>query len=87
MLPRTTAAALRGFTDADRWESLSMPLLLVDDRDGRIIAELETQEQALRLLAELGGDDAPDFLCLVELHERPGAIFGTESSVTMRPLR
>jgi hypothetical protein len=64
-----------------------MPLLLVDDRDGRVIAELESQEQALRLLADLGGDDAPEFLCVVELHERPGAILGAESSVTMRPLR
>jgi hypothetical protein len=64
-----------------------MALLLVDDGDGRIVAELENQEQALRLL-ETWADDDPDTadsLCIVALHDRPGAMVGTESSVTIRP--
>jgi hypothetical protein len=66
-----------------------MTLLLVDDRDGRIVAELESQEQALRLLETLSSNDpdTADFLCIVAFRDRPGAMVGTESSVTIRPLQ
>ena len=65
-----------------------MALLLVDDRDGRIVAELESQEEALLLLERLASDDseAVDSLCLVSFHDNPGAVVGTASSVSIRPL-
>jgi hypothetical protein len=65
-----------------------MPLLLVDERDGRVIGELESQEQALRLLARLDVDhpELAGRLCVVELRDRQGTLVGTESSVTIRPL-
>jgi hypothetical protein len=60
----------------------------VDGRDGRVVAELESQEQAIHLLATLDSDDPvlPD-LCIVAFHDRQGTIVGTESSVTIRPLQ
>ena len=65
-----------------------MPLLLVDDRDGRIVTELESQEQALHLLARLDSDHprASEHLCIVEFQDSPGTIVGTQSSVTFRTL-
>jgi hypothetical protein len=67
----------------------AMPLLLVDDRDGRVVAELESQEQVLCVLETLARDDLypSDDLCIVELQDRQGPILATESSVTIRPLR
>ena len=68
---------------------IEMPLLLVDDRDGRVITELESQEEGLRLLEAMARDDpnTPEYLCLVALDDREGAILRTESSVTIRPLQ
>jgi hypothetical protein len=64
-----------------------MALLLVDDRDGRILAEVQTEEDARRVLeAWLSEDGMPDYLCLVETTSRRGAFFGTDSSVKVRPL-
>jgi hypothetical protein len=65
-----------------------MTLLLVDDRDGRVVAELESHEEALDLLATLDMQDPQlaDCLCVVEFNDRPGAIVGRESSVTIRSL-
>ena len=65
-----------------------MTLLLVDDRDGRVIAELVSHEQALSLLERMAGDDAgsADHYCIVTLNDRQGEIFGAESSVTIRTL-
>ena len=61
---------------------------LVDDRDGRVVAELDSQEEALRILGALGTEDetVPDYLCIVEFHDHQGAIVGTDTSVTIRPL-
>ncbi|NUR75582.1 MAG: hypothetical protein HOQ28_04745 [Thermoleophilia bacterium] len=66
-----------------------MAVLLVDDRDGRILDELETVEDAQRVLEGWARDDGsiPDYLCLVELRSHHGAILGTHSSVKIRPLR
>ena len=65
-----------------------MTLLLVDDRDGRIVAELESQEEALLVLESLADEDpdTADSLCIVVFHDRSGGMVGTESSVTLRPL-
>jgi hypothetical protein len=35
-----------------------MPLLLVDDRDGRIVAELESEDEAVRVLEAMAGKDS-----------------------------
>jgi hypothetical protein len=65
-----------------------MPVLLVDDRDGRVVAELESQEEALRVLEALARDDTtiPEWCCLVELDSRHGAIVGMDTSLEIRPL-
>jgi hypothetical protein len=65
-----------------------MSLLLVDDRDGRIVAEIATEQQARRVLDAWAFDDGsiPDYLCLVEVRSHHGAILGTDSSVRVRPL-
>jgi hypothetical protein len=61
--------------------------LLVDDRDGRIVAEVETEEDAKRLFeAWVGEHSWPPYLCLVEMHSHHSAIFGSDSSVKVRPL-
>ena len=62
--------------------------LVVDDRDGRVLAELERHEEALSLLEALARDDpdTPDYLCIVAFHDRQGAMLGAESSVTIRSL-
>jgi hypothetical protein len=54
-----------------------MALLLVDDRDGRILCERETEEQLLELLERLADQAVPEYLCPVEMRDRPGALLGT----------
>jgi hypothetical protein len=63
-------------------------LLLVDDQDGRVVAEVESQEQALRLLACLDSADPElaESLCIVAFHEGQGGLLGVDSSLTMRTL-
>ena len=65
-----------------------MPLLLVDDRDGRVVAYLETQDEALRILEAFVRDDEslPPYLCLVETSSRHGALVGADTSVAIRRL-
>jgi hypothetical protein len=65
-----------------------MPLLLIDDRDGRIVAEIETAEQAHAIVRRWAVDDLslPDYLCLVRVDSSPGEIFGVDTSVKVRPL-
>jgi hypothetical protein len=65
-----------------------MVVLLVDDRDGRIVAEIETEDDARRVLEGWTRDDGsiPEYLCLVELGSRHGAVFGVDTSVKVRPL-
>jgi hypothetical protein len=66
-----------------------MALLLVDERDGRIVAEVETAEDAQAIVEAWVRDDGsvPDDYCLIELKSHHGAIFGSDSSVKVRPLR
>lgn len=65
-----------------------MTLVLVDDRDARIVAEIASYERATQLLEAMFRSDSqiPEYLCLVELRERPGALVETQSSVAIRPL-
>ena len=65
-----------------------MPLLLVDDRDGRIVAELRGEDEAVRALEAMASDDGsvPDYLCLVECRSRHGSLLGTDTSITIRTL-
>ena len=62
--------------------------MLVDDRDGRIVAEVETEGDAQPVLEAWATDDGtmPDYLCLVEVRSHHGAILGTDTSVKIRPL-
>ena len=66
-----------------------MAVLLVDDRDGRVLAVIESVEEAQRVLEAWARDDGsvPDYVCLVELRSHQGAIVGTDSSTKIRPLR
>lgn len=65
-----------------------MPVLLVDDRDGRVVAELMTDDDVRGVLEAWGAEDGtlPDYLCLVEMKAHHGALLGTDSSVKIRPL-
>ena len=64
-------------------------MLLVDDRDGRVVAEIETEADARAVLEAWSRDDGglPDYVCLVELHEHHGTLIGTDTTVRVRPLR
>jgi hypothetical protein len=64
-----------------------VPVLLVDDRDGRIVAEL-TDDEVRGVLETWATDDGalPDYLCLVEMNSHHGTLFGSDSSVRIRPL-
>jgi hypothetical protein len=65
-----------------------MALLLVDDRDGRIVSEIETEEQAQPVLDAWLREDGsiPEYLCLIEVHSHHGALLGSDTSVKIRPL-
>ena len=65
-----------------------MPLLLVDDRDGRVLDVIETQEDVLRLLESFVSPDRalPDGVALVEVGSHHRALLGTDTSVAIRPL-
>jgi hypothetical protein len=56
-----------------------MPLLLVDDRDGRIVAEVQSEEQALRVLEAMSGEEVPDYLCLVDFQSNHGSLLGADT--------
>jgi hypothetical protein len=65
-----------------------MTVLLVDDRDGGVVAALETEEDVQRVLEAWARDDGsiPGYLCLVELRSHHGAILGADTSVRIHPL-
>ena len=60
-----------------------MSVLLVDDRDGRIVAELATAEEIQRIVEAWARDDGdiPDYLSLVELRSHHGALVGTDATI------
>jgi hypothetical protein len=62
-------------------------LLLVDNRDGRVLTALESPEEGLRLLEAMATSKLPDYLCIVRFDDRQGEILGTESSLRVRPLQ
>lgn len=65
-----------------------MPLLLVDDRDGRIVAELESEDEALAVLEAMARDDEtlPEYFCLVEFRSAQGSVLGSETTIKLRTL-
>jgi len=65
-----------------------MSLLLVDDRNGRVVAVLRTEEQVRRVLEAMASDEVkvPDYLGLVECRSKHGSLVGTDTSVKLRPL-
>ena len=64
-----------------------MSVFLVDDRDGRILAELTTEEEIQRIFEAWAEDNGsiPDYLSLVELRSHHGAVAGTDSTVRVHP--
>jgi len=61
--------------------------LLVNDDDGRILAVLESVDEVASALEEAGSQQPPVPLAVVAFHEAPGSVIGTQTSVTLRPLR
>jgi hypothetical protein len=63
-------------------------LLLVDDRDGRIVSEIQTEDEVRQVLDAWSSGDGtlPDYLCLIEVRSHHGEFFGTDSSVKVKPL-
>jgi len=61
-------------------------LLLVDDTDGRILAELETIDEALEVLELLADEPAAEGLCLVQLSRGGGSLAAYGSTTTVRVL-
>ena len=62
--------------------------LLVDDRDGRVLAEIVDPVEAFRVLDELK-QDYPELggtLCLVRFDGRKGSLIGTETTTRVQPL-
>jgi hypothetical protein len=62
--------------------------LLVDDRDGRVLLELDDPVEAFRVLDELR-ENHPDLagaLCLVRFDARQGVVLGAETTTRLRTL-
>jgi len=62
--------------------------MLVDDRDGGVLAVLEDVQQAFELLDEVASED-PELaaaLCIVRFDSRHGAVLGAESTTRVRLL-
>jgi hypothetical protein len=62
--------------------------LLVDDRDGFMLAEVADPLQAFRLLDDLKAahPELADALCLVRFDGRPGSIVATTTTTRIRTL-
>jgi hypothetical protein len=63
-------------------------LLLVDDRDGRIVAEVETEKDAQGVLEAWATDagSIPDYLWLVEVPSTTAPSSAPHASVKIRPI-
>ena len=62
--------------------------LLVDDREGRVLAEIADPVEAFCVLDELT-EEHPELagaLCLVRFDGHQGSLIGTESTTRVRPL-
>ncbi len=62
--------------------------MLVDDRDGRVVAEVELLSDALQVLDEVSKEDSElaSALCLVRFDNHQGALIGTESTLRVHVL-
>jgi hypothetical protein len=62
--------------------------MLVDDRDGRVLAVLDDLEDAFELLDDVTDDDPElaDALCIVRFDSRHGSVVGAESTTRVRLL-
>jgi hypothetical protein len=62
--------------------------LLVDDREGRVLAEIADLAEAFRVLDELKEDqpELADALCLVRFDGHQSSLIGTETTTRLRPL-
>jgi hypothetical protein len=62
--------------------------VLVDDRDGRVIAQIADPAEAFRLLDELekAHRELAGALCLVKFDGREGSLVGTKTTTRVRPL-
>jgi hypothetical protein len=62
--------------------------LLVDDRDGRVLAVIDEVDRALRALDRIEQDDpeSAQALCLVRFGEHPGSLLGHETTWRVRSL-
>ena len=65
-----------------------MPLLLVDDRKGRIVAEVQTFEQVRQVVEAWLYEDRriPDYVCPAKVDGHHGSVVATETSVKVRLL-
>ena len=61
--------------------------LLIDDRDGRVLAELSSAEQAARLLARAARtSDGGLTFSVVRIEHAEGSVAGVDSRISMRTL-
>ncbi len=60
--------------------------LLVDDRDGRVLAELDDLESAFQALEDCDDPELAEARCIVRFDERHGALVGTESTTRVHLL-
>jgi hypothetical protein len=62
--------------------------LLVDDREGRVLAEIDDASEAFRVLDDLEQrhPELAGALCLVRFDEHRGSLIGTDSTTRVRPL-
>ena len=66
-----------------------MTVLLVDERDGKILAEFENKQKAEAVLEDWAAHDAdiPRYVSIMQLGTRQDAIFESEGWVKLGPLR
>ena len=63
-----------------------MSLVLVDDTDGRVVAELETLDDAIEAMERLAQNPDTANLCLVDFGDTGGSLARVQSSTTLRVL-
>ena len=65
-----------------------MPYFLVDDADGRVLAEFESAESALRIFERVNRSkpDIATHLCVVRLEDAQASLGSVSTSVALRIL-